>query len=168
MAGDSAFAADFDQVEFETGIRETMKMGMPEADAEKLTWWFKRDQEYSPADTAGNPFDWTDDPISDEPGNPDIPDPDPNHDQSLIVDYAIEFSSRPAGSTTTVLGEVDNSRAVVTLFRVDFEKIKTADYAKIDAATYKIQFKAPPLGLFTSTVVQVYLEAVDVAGGTKP
>lgn len=161
MAGDSAFADGFDQDEFESATRETMKMGMPDDDAEKLTWWFKRDQEYSPADMAGDPFDWTDAPISDEPGNPDIPDPDPNHDQSLIVDYAIEFSSRPAGSTTTVLGEVDNSRATITLFRVDFEKIKTADYATIENTTYLIQFKAPPLGLFTSTVVQVYLEAVD-------
>lgn len=159
MATNSAFSADFDQAAFETNIRETMRMGMPEDDAEKLTWYWERAKEFSPADVAGNPYDWTSAPMSDDPGNPALP--DDGAPQSLIVDYAIEFSSRPAGSVITVLGEIDNSRAVITLLKVDYEKIKDADYAMINGTRYRIQFTGPPLGLFGSTVEQLYLEAVD-------
>jgi hypothetical protein len=161
MAGNSAFASDFDQTEWETTIRETMRMGMPEADEQKLTWWWKRERTYAPDDTAGNPYDWTDDPVTDDPGNTVLP--DTGEEQSLIVDYALEFSSRPAGSVITVLGEIDNSRAIVTLLDVDYQQIKTADYATIEDTTYRIQFTSPSLGLFASTVWQVVLEAVDEA-----
>lgn len=159
MSSESDFAAEFDQDEFEYGVRHTMRMGMPEDDAEKLTWFWKRDREYSPDDLAGAPYDFSSPPVIDDPGNPSLP--DDGEDQSLIVDYAIEFSSRPAGSVITVLGEVDNSRAVITLLAEDFQKIKTADYAKIDGTEYRIQFTEPPIGLFISTVYSVILEAID-------
>lgn len=161
MATNSDFADDFDQAEFEYNIRETMQMGMPEDDAEKLTWFWRRIRESTPSDPAGQPYDWTAPATVNDPGNPDLPDPDPDADQSLIVDYAIEFSSRPAGSTITVLGEIDNSRAVITLLKEDYEQIKTADYAKINDTEYRPQFTAPPQGLFGSTIETVILEAID-------
>lgn len=161
MATSSEFAAEFPQDEFEHNIRETMQMGMPEDDTEKLTWiWFRR-KEYSPADPAGHPYSWTATPSSDDPGNPDLPDPGAEVEQTLIVDYAIEFSSRPAGSIITVFGEIDNSRAVITLLKVDYETIKTADEASINGTRYRIQFTAPPQGLFGSTIETVILEAID-------
>jgi hypothetical protein len=136
-----------------------MKMGMPEDTAEQLTWWWDRDLEFTPDDPAGSPYDWTDVPTTDDPGNPDLPDVgDP---QSLIVDYALEFSSRPAGSATTVLGEIDNSRAVITLFLADWESVRTANYCMIGETRYRIQFSGPHPAIFGSTIVQVYLEAVD-------
>lgn len=159
MSTESEFAADFDQTEFEDAIRETMQMGMPQEVSERLTWWWKRDTTSSPDDSAGYPLVWSDDPVTDDPGNPDLPDDgDP---QSLVVDYAMEFSSRPAGSKTTVLGEIDNSRAEVTLFKEDWERVQTADYATFGDARYRLQFAAPHQGLFGSTIVTVYLEAVD-------
>lgn len=159
MSTESEFADDFDQTEFETAIRETMQMGMPEDVAERLTWWWDRDKTHSPDDSAGYPLMWDSEPIEDDPGNPDLPDVgDP---QSLVVDYAMEFSSRPAGSKTTVLGEIDNSRAEVTLFDSDYQRVKTADYATFGESRYRIQFSAPAQGLFGSTMWAVYLEAVD-------
>lgn len=161
MATNSEFAADFDQADWEDSIRQTMRMGMPEDDAFKLTWYWKREQVFSPDDTAGNPYEWDDDPITDDPGNPDLP--DDGAEQTLIVDYAIEFSSRPAGSVNTVLGEIDNSRAVVTLLDSDYQQVRDADYAKIDRSTYRIQFDSPAIGLFGATVWERILEAVDEA-----
>jgi hypothetical protein len=43
----------------------------------------------------------------------------------------------------------------------DFEQIRTADYAIIDGSRYRIQFDAPPLGLFGVAVWQIYLQAED-------
>lgn len=163
MSTESEFAADFPQAEFEDATRQTMKMGMPENDDEKLKWWWRRDKTYSPDDFAEEPYDWTAPPVTDEPGNPDLADTDDGSDQYLIVDYAIEFSSRPAGSVMTVLGEIDNSRAVITLLESDFLRVSDppADYATIGDTEYRVQFDSPAMGLFGATVRQVILEAVD-------
>lgn len=163
MATNSAFADRFNEGKFRSAIRETMKMGMPESDDEKLKWWWKRNRTYSAPDPAGNPYDWTATPSSNLPGNPDIDDPGPTQDQSLIVDYALEFSSRPAGSIQTILGEIDNSRAVITMFEEDWEQVKTADYCTIGDSTYNIQFAGPAQGLFGVTMMTCYLEAEDEA-----
>lgn len=161
MSTESEFAIDFDQNEFEEATRQTMRMGMPEDVDEQLKWWWKRNKTFSPDDPAEAPYDWTAEPTTDEPGNPDLDDTEDGSDQYLIVDYAIEFSSRPAGSVITVLGEIDNSRAVITLLEADFDQIASADYATIGDTEYRIQFDAPAMGLFGSTVRQVILEAID-------
>jgi hypothetical protein len=161
VAKSSSFAAGFDEAIVRDAILNTMLMGMPEKPIERLTWYWNRAQVFSPDDPAGNPYDWTSPPIVDKPGNPKLK--DTGTDQSLQVPYALEFSARPAGSATTVLGEIDTSRAVITLLDTDFEKIRTADYAVIDDSRYRIQFDAPPLGLFGLTVWQIYLEAEDAS-----
>lgn len=163
MATNSPFTDRFNEGKFRFAVRGAMQMGMPENDDDKLKWWWRRSRTYTAPDPAGNPYDWTSTPSSDQPGNPDIADPDPTKDQHLTVDYALEFSSRPAGSIQTILGEIDNSRAVVTLFDEDWEKVKTADYCTIDNSTYNIQFAGPAQGLFGVTMHTVYLEAVDEA-----
>lgn len=160
MATSSAFTSKFNEAKFRNAILNTFLMGMPESDGDKLKWFWKRDKTYSPQDPTGNPYDWGSTPVTDDPGNPDITDT-PGEDQYLIVPYALEFSSRPAGSVPTILGEIDNARAVVTLFDTDFEQIKTADYCTISDTRYRIQFDSTPFGLFGVTVWQVILEAED-------
>jgi hypothetical protein len=159
MAKSSAFSGGFNEATVRDALFNTMLMGMPERTDQRLTWYWKRDQTYVPDDPAGNPYDWTAAPVTDNPGNPALP--DAGEDQSLQVPYALEFSARPAGSSTTVLGEIDTSRAEITLLDTDFEKIRTADYAVIDNSRYRIQFSSPPIGLFGLTVHTVYLEAED-------
>jgi hypothetical protein len=157
MAGDSAFAAGFDAVAFRVAIRETMKMGAPPDPADQLTWRWKRLRTYLPEDQAHNPYDWTETAVTDAPGNPD------ETDGSLIVDYAVEFSARPAGSVDVAAGQFDTSRAVVTLLDEDYEQVKTADYATIGNTTYDIDFTGPPIGMFAVGVFTVYLTARDEA-----
>lgn len=159
MAKSSAFSGAFDEATMRSALLNTMLMGMPENVGQRLTWYWKRERVYSPDDQAGNPYDWTAPPISDLPGNPALP--DTGSDQSLQVPYALEFASRPAGSASTVLGAIDTSHVTVTLLETDYEKIRTADYVILDDTRYRIQFDAPPMGLFGLTVWQIFLEAED-------
>jgi len=163
----SAMTPSFDQAVFETAIRETMKMGMPETEAACLHWYWARLKTFAVPDSTGIPYDFNDSPTSNQPGNPVLPEalgpgatPGPV-DQSLVVPYALEFSSRPAGTVQTVLGEIDQSRAVVTLLHAEFLQVQTADYCILDDARYSIQFMAPTFGLFGSMVHQAYLQAED-------
>lgn len=132
-------------------------MGMPPNEGDQLTWYWKREKTFDPQDRTKNPYDWTEAPATDVPGNPDEP------DGSLVVDYALEFSARPAGSIDVALGQMDTSRAVVTVMDDDYEKIKTADYAMISNTIYDIDFSGPPLGLFAVGVHTLYLLARDEA-----
>jgi hypothetical protein len=160
VAKASAFSANFDEAAFREAIYETMLMGIPEDPAEALTFKWLRDRVYVPDDPAGNPYDWTSSPTSNTPGNPALP--DIGGDQGLSVPYALEFSARPGGAATA-FGEIDTSRAVVTLLDSDYDQVRTADYAVIGDTVYRILFDAPPFGLFGVTVWQVFLEAEDSA-----
>lgn len=157
----SAFNAGFNEAAFRSAINDTMLMGIPEAVDQRLTFWWDRDKTFSPDDPAGNPYDWTAAPLVDDPGNPTLP--DDGEPQSLSVPYALDFSARPAGSSNTVFGEIDTSRAVVTMLDSDFARIETADYGTIGETRYRIQFRGPPVGLFGVTVHTLYLEAEDSA-----
>jgi hypothetical protein len=163
MAKSSAFSPAFNEGAFRTAILNTMLMGMPEDPTQQLTWWWRRDLTYSPDDPAGSPYDWTQAPVANVPGNPKAKDEGPSVEQRLVVPYALEYSARQVGAASTVFGEIDTSRAVVSLTDTDYEKIKTADYATIGDTTYRIQFKGPAIGLFGYTLYQMYLEAEDSA-----
>jgi hypothetical protein len=162
MATNSAFASRFNEAKFRDAIRQTMRMGMPPTVAEQLTWYFKREKTYASEDPTHTPYDLTATPVTDVPSNSDLADADPN-DQGLVVDYAIEFSARPATSVSTVLGEIDASRGVVTVFDVDYASIATADYAKLGESTYRIQLVEPAIGLFGVAMYTIIIEAVDEA-----
>lgn len=159
MATESAFAAGFDEAGFRTAIRETMKMGMPENDAHKLRWFWHRTQVFEQPDPGGNPYDWTEEANPDLPGNPTD---DPAGD-GLIVDYAFDFNGSGAGGQVTPLGPVDPAKITVTLFDVDYDKIKTADYCMIGTTRYTIRFDAAPYALFGVTMHDVLIEAEDQA-----
>lgn len=161
MAKSSSFSSGFDEAGFRTAILNTMLMGIPEDPAERLTFWWRRDQTYTPDDPAGNPYDWTTPPVTDTAGNPKLR--DTGTEQSLQVPYALEFSARPAGSSNTVFGEIDASRAIATMLDADYQQVKDADYATIGDSRYRLQFDAPPLGLFGVMVWTLYMEAEDQA-----
>ncbi len=146
---------NFDPTQFRFFIKQTMKMGIPTATDEKLTWHFKPVQDFTPQDPALKPYDWSTPPESSEPGNPDLP------SGVAIVDYALEFSA--GTSSEGDVGRFDTSRLKVTLLDVDYEVIKTADYATIGRVYYNIKFVAPPIGMFSVTVYEVHLVARDQA-----
>lgn len=131
-------------------------MGVPEDEGKRLVWHWEVTKEYASQDPAEKPYDWTEVPSSQTPGNPD------EVDGELIVDYAIEFAPSQSGIQTTV-GEFDLSKATVTLLDVDYELVKTADFCTIEDSIYDIEFVSPPMGLFEATVFQVFIRARDEA-----
>lgn len=157
MAGESILAAGFPAEEFRTNIQQVMLMGMPDDPADRLTFHWDRQRTYDPATVDDDPLDWTETPDTDIPGDWD-------HEAGTYQPiYALEFSARPAGSTNTPLGEIDTSRLIITLLDVDYEQVKTADYATIKDVRYRIQFAAPEVAMFPVGVHQVYMEAEDQA-----
>jgi hypothetical protein len=154
MAVESAFASGFNEAAFRDAIRQTMRMGMPPVEADRLVWRWSRQRTYAPQDTARMPYDWTQVPATDDPGNPD------EEDGELVVDYALEFAGR-GGGEGTAMGVFDNSRATVTLMDTEYELVKTADFATIGPNVYEIEFVAPVIGLFAVGVYQVFLKAQD-------
>lgn len=155
MASTSAFAAQFPEQQFRDAIRASMQMGMPESDDEKLIWRWNRQKTFVPSDPRGRPYDFTKIPVTDEPGNPE----GDAEDDGVIIDYALTI--RGQDETITSLGPINAQELTVTIFDVDWERIKDADYAQIGDVTYDIKFEAPPYGLFAVTMHDVYLEARD-------
>jgi hypothetical protein len=158
VAENSTFAAGFDEAAFRNAIVNSMRMGMAVNPAEQLTWYWKRNQTFNPQDRTDRPYNWSQTPVTDAPGNPDEP------DGSLVVDYALEFTfAKRSGGRETALGQLDAASAVVTLMDDAYELVKTADYAMIGNSRYEIEFTAPAIGLFSVGVYQIYLRAVDEA-----
>lgn len=151
MAGTSP---DFNSSEFRSQIKATMRMGIPGDPNEQLRWHFAPVEVYSPQDPALRPYNWSTPPDEVIPGNPDVP------SGWEVVDYAMEFAARPADNNSDV-GRFDTSRLVITVLDVDYEKIKTADYAMIGNNHYEISFKGPPMALFDCTIYQFYMQARD-------
>lgn len=159
MASNSTFAAQFPEEQFRDAIRNAMRMGMPENDADKLTWRWNRVKTFTPADPAGRPLHWDQPAVTDDPGNP-TGDAD---DDGVIVDYAIEVNniSSQVDTSFTALGALNFQKIKVTLFDVDFAKVKTADYATIGNVRYEIRLEAPNYALFAVGMHDVFLEASD-------
>lgn len=160
MATSSTFAAQFPEADFRDAIRQSMRMGMPESDAEKLIWRWERDITWVPQSPGGRPYDLNAVPVVNEPGNPT----DDAADDGLIVDYAIEDSGLDDESATP-LGLINTAKLKVTVFDVDFEKIRTADFAMIGTVRYHIDSVAPPYALFGVTMHDIHLQAVDSGSG---
>lgn len=146
----------FNATEFVAGIKLAMGMGQPQNPAEVLRWHWRPDKEQGPGtDLSGNPYDWTAPLTPGTPGNPGDPD-----DEGVVVDYALEYGT--VGSAEAPMGQIDTTKATVTLLDVDYEKVKTADHCTVDGSWYDIDFSLPPQGLFNVTVYTVQLSARDV------
>lgn len=157
MATESAFAGQFPEALFRQSIRDAMLMGMPELVEDRLTWFWRRAQTFTPDDLAGDPLDWSSAPVTDDPGNP-AGDPD---DDGVVVDYALESLANP--EAVTVIGDLNLQNVKVTVFDVDYEQIRTADYAQLRDIVYQIRFEAPATPLFGVTMHDIYLEAQEQA-----
>lgn len=128
-----------------------MEMGLPNATSERATFRWNAASTYEAEDVAHNPFDWTDDPVT-ETTHPDVQ-----------IPVAVEFSARPAGTIDTTVGQFDNARAVITLLDTDYESVRGADEVLLGGNSYTVDFWGPPMGLFEVTIYQVYVTATDEA-----
>lgn len=134
---------------FRDAIRFAMHMGLPNAVQERITFRWTTQKTFSTHDPAGRPYNWGSTPAT------------TTSHADVLIDCAVEFTARPAGTRDTALGEFDTSRAVVTILDEDIDSVSGADTAIIGGNEYEILFTAPPMGLFEVTVYQLYLQARD-------
>lgn len=148
---DPTFGADFDADLFRDSIRQTMIMAKPNAVEERLTFVWTTKKEYETNSPSGKPYSYNQE-----------PDSVIAHDPVEAV-CAVEFISRSAQGAGTPFGEVDAPRLILTLLDVDYELVEGADLVYMDGAEYKIDYVAPPMGLFTVTIYSVYCSSTDEA-----
>lgn len=126
-----------------------MNMGAPEDSTKGVIFRWNTVTTHARMDPSGRPYRWDSTPTA-SVSNPDV-----------IVDVAVEFSARPAGTRNTPEGQFDTSRAIITVLDVDYELIEGADLAIIDGDEYEILFEGPPVGLFETTIHTLICEARD-------
>jgi hypothetical protein len=145
----------FNATKFRDAIHFAMKMGLPNASTEQIAFrWLER-RTYDKQDTGGNPYDWTDTPVTD----------------TVVADVylqaAVEFQFVRSGVENNPVGQFESPNLVVTLLDTEYPYLfsngKRADQIVIDEAVYQINFIAPPIGLFDVTVYQVYASGLDEA-----
>lgn len=141
----SAFDAD----KFRDAILFAMKMGVPEAVEQRVTFRWRDVKTFTASDPGGSPYSWTSTPLTE------------SSTDDVQVTCAVEFSSRTSTSGQTAFNNMNTSRAEITLLDTEYQQVKTADVILIGENEYKPDFVAPPVSLFTETVWTIFASAVD-------
>lgn len=143
------FGAGFDAAKFRAAIEDTMTMGLPNATSERATFRWLPDQEWSVHDQRGKPYNWTATPTTN------------TQHADVRIPVAVEFSSNARNAGETTVGSFNEPRVIVTVLDTHFAEVDGADLIIFDNNTYKIEFVAPPIGLFGVTIYQIFARAVD-------
>lgn len=146
IPSDPSFGAGFDADEFRDAIRQTMMMGMPSAVEERVTFKWTPTKTYAVSDNAGDPYDWTSATVTDDTAS--LPD--------KVVTVACEFVSRASLSDGTPIGPIETPKVILTLLDVDYVEVEGASHVGINGKIYRVDYTAPPIGLFDVTVYQIY------------
>ncbi len=138
---------------FRTAVKNVMKMGAPDSSNEKATFTWTPQKTYASKDSGGKP--WAKDATRTATVTP----------ASVQVDVAVEFVPRSTLSGGTSMGEFDTPRAIITILDDDYALIFAdgvrADNVLLGGNKYKIDYAAPPIGLFSVTVYQLHCSARD-------
>lgn len=147
---DNSNSGLFDANFFRTQIRETMVMGLPSV-SERATFVWPEEKTYAVAtDPKGRPYDLGAAPTA-TTTHPD-----------LQVPVAVEFTGGSVTRTAyTQAGEEDAVRVIITALDVDYVLIKDYPHVLLGENTYKIDYWAPPVALFSVSVYQAYCSAMD-------
>jgi len=142
--------ASFDGATFRDAIRFAMNMGLPNNVSERATFMWESVSTYDIADPVGNPYDYNAVPTH------------TTHHADTQVPVAVQFIQRGGqGEVSTPFGEIDATHVILTVLDEDYQLIYTAQKVKLGGDVYKINFVAPPEGLFDVTVYNVYATAED-------
>lgn len=141
----TAFAA----AKFKDAIRFAMGMGSPEPEDQRPTFIWTTDKTFTTADPAGDPYSWD-----------EVPTKTTTHEPVQPL-CSVQFVPRKSASEGTPFGEVDVTRAIITMLDDEYETIKGADRVLLGGNTYELSMVAPPEGLFGVTTYVVFANAVD-------
>lgn len=146
---DTGFLQGFNANAFRQAITSAMEMGLPEDEAERITFRWKTTRTFSgnAADRSGVPFDLNAAPVSvDEVPDVQIP------ATSEITRIA------PDG---TAIGSFDHPYVLITVLDTHYQQVLGANQVILGGDVYKIDFVAPPFGLGEVTIYQLYATALD-------
>lgn len=142
---------DFDAAAFRSGVRTAMQLGAPVKKSDRVTFIFKTQPSYPPGtrlDQEGRPLDPRIAPIVEA-----------SLTGPLQVDCALEFTD--ASAEELPVGNFRPTKAVVTVFDTDYERVKNAKEVLIGGDRYIVGYKPPPLALFNVGIHQFVCFAVD-------
>ena len=137
----------------ETALRQTMVLGLPAVEAERPTFYFKREVTWANHDVEGQPWDWT-----------TAPDTDVTRPAVQPI-CAYEFFSPlgRSGAQHVEVGDFYPSTVVLTMTETDFPSVVDSSYVTIGPAQSRWWFRyyRPALGLGGLSVYQVHMAAED-------
>lgn len=139
----------FNAAEFRDAIRFAMNMGLPESTSERATFKWTVTRDFNVEDPGGNPYSWNSEPT------------EVHSRADKQVSVAVEFVSQASLASGNQVAQFDTARVILTLLDLDYAEIEGADIVELGGNTYKIDFVAPPIGLFGVTVYQIYASAED-------
>ena len=154
MATVSGFGTGFNAAQFRTAIKNVMKMGAPSNLNERVTFVWTPRKNFAISDSNRNA--WTKEaiPVS------------TNTHANVQIDCAVDFiPSRQATGQGKTMGEFDTPHAIITILDEDYPSIfdgdVRADKVLMGGDTYVVNYISPPMGLFSVTVYQVHVAALD-------
>lgn len=150
MAGTSL---EFDPVEFRAAIHEAMAMGMPPEVARRPTFFFPYRETHAVADSGGDPFDWTAQPVVEGEPAPEGPRPP--------VQVLCAWETAEGGESFTDMGTLNTDEALITFLDVDYELVRGFDRVLLDDNTYEYVKELPARGLWEVGIHQVLVRARD-------
>lgn len=150
----SAFSA----ARFRDGIKFAMRMGIPTQVPERVTFKWPVNKTYASADVRGVPYDFSTSPAS-TTQTADVP-------ISLTLPCAVEFAESRSTSGETSVGSFDTASLKLTLLDDEYTQLQHETLGLptdllVNGNDYKIDYYAPPLGLFDVSVYQIYASARD-------
>ena len=141
-------AAAFNADAFRDAIRFSMTLGLPQAEQLRATFRWSAVKNYQIEDPEGLPYNFNSTPteVVDTPDDVQVP-------------VAVEFAEGSMEGNS--VGEFISSKAILTILDIDYSLVEGADTVLLGGGKYKIDFVAPPIGLFDVTIWQLYLTALD-------
>lgn len=148
MATVPGFGSGFDADTFRLNIKNTMKMGSPQAIEERVTFRWPVEKTFTgKTDPKGKPYDIG------SAGSSTITEID-----DVQIDCAVEIEDRNA--TGTSIGQFNNPKATITVLDEDYALINGAKEVLIGENIYTINW-VEPVGLFSVTVYTIHATAKD-------
>lgn len=146
---DASFGAAFSAEVFREKILETMNMGLPQDEDQRATFRWVPLRDWDVHDRANKPYHWNVAPTTEV------------LHEDVQIPVAVEFSSNSRNSSETTIGAFDTPRVIITVLDTHYDDVATANQVILGQNTYRIEFWAPPLGLFDVSVFQCYAVAMD-------
>lgn len=134
-------------------LRFAMTMGLPDTTEHQATFIWTTDKEFAQADSGNTPFNLGAVPTT------------TTEFEDVQVPVAVEFFSKGGDSQKTRVGEFDTARCTITVLDEDYESLfqggRRPDRVRLKDSLYRIEFEAPPVGLFDLTVYQFFCISED-------